>query len=149
MLLQMSLKPIESYWYGTKARRQRRKVLQRGARIPTRIDKGQPMAATDRPRAAGDGYQIRPSALIENLEVSVAHPRLQAVSPKVSAHSKAEVPLFILRLLRPMPKSVVASRTGRRFNLTYAPAGVRVNPGCRVHYMYDALVAVNGERAVA
>ncbi|WP_432284940.1 hypothetical protein SLT36_25995 [Aminobacter sp. BA135] len=57
--------------------------------------------------------------------------------------------LFIFRPLRTMPKAAVASQTGWRGGLDYAPEGVRVNPPCRVHPIYGALVEVNGERAVA
>ncbi|MER8556981.1 hypothetical protein [Mesorhizobium sp. M0965] len=69
---------------------------------------------------------------------------LQAVGYKVSAR-EAEVPLFILRSLRRMPKAVVASPT-RWMGLDHAREGIWVNPASPAR---GALVEVNGETAVA
>lgn len=99
-------------------------------------------------RAHGD--QIRPpAALIENLDVSIADPTGQTVRHKVSAHSEAELPLFVWRSLGAMPTPVLASPTERRGRLDCRPEGVRVKPRCRARPMDGAVGRVNHERAFA
>ncbi|CDX15054.1 hypothetical protein MPLB_1500019 [Mesorhizobium sp. ORS 3324] len=94
------------------------------------------------------GGQVRPSALVENLEVNTAFPTRQAVSHKVPEPCEAGT-LFVWRSLMAMHKPVLAWPTERMGRLDYASEGVRVKPGSRERLMDGAVGGVNGERALA